>query len=67
MKAENHKTTTVQHLGSKPTAWQMSNLATELSRRADGTVDIDLFKAYLDTAFDALTYLQNKIQSDLNL
>ena len=66
VKTENHKTTTIQHIRGKPPADRFTYLALELSRRADGTIDIEAFKANLEIAYDALKWIQDKINAEPN-
>jgi hypothetical protein len=61
--------TTIQHLRSPQelTIYQVTHLAVELSRKADGTIDRDSLKQNGETAFEFLAEIKQKIEQNANL
>lgn len=47
--------------GTAVSAFQITGLALELSRKADNTIDLDRFSENCQIAFDTLTSVQSKL------
>jgi hypothetical protein len=65
MKTATQRETVISHLAAPKsiTSYQVTGLALELSRKADNTIDLEVFEANCHRAFEVLLQIQAKIET----